>query len=73
MKLTENGDNVTLEMSRGDWDNLLVAVGIAAGVSSHDADKTAFWNWIDFANRLNATNPRFRQYEVPEEFKVKRP
>jgi len=69
MKLTEKGDTVTLEMTRGDYDNLLIAVGIAAGVSAHDPDKTVFWMWIDFANRLNATNPRFAQYEVPEEFR----
>jgi len=73
MKLTEKGDTVTLEMSRGDWENLLTATGIAAGVAAQDTDKKVFWHWIDFANRLNATNPRFAQYEVPEEFKVKRP
>jgi hypothetical protein len=69
MKLTQIGDTITLEMTRGDWENLLVAVGIAAGVSSRDPDKTLFWHWIEFSNRLNATNPRFTQYEVPEEFK----
>jgi hypothetical protein len=63
MKLTEKGDTVTLEMTRGDYHNLLVAVGIAAGVSWHDKDKTMFCHWINFANELNASNPRFTQYE----------
>jgi alpha-L-fucosidase len=69
MKLTEKGDTVTLEMTRGDWENLLRAVGIAAGVSSHDPDKTVFWHWIDFANRLNADIPGFVPHAVPEGFK----
>jgi len=69
MKYTENGDTVTLEMTRGDYENLLVAVGIAAGVAHQDANKQHFWNWIDFANRLNAGNPRFTLYEVPEDFR----
>jgi peroxiredoxin family protein len=57
MKLTENGDKVTLEMARGDWDNLLIAVTIAAGVSAHDPDKTVFQGWIDLANRLKEARP----------------
>jgi hypothetical protein len=73
MTLTEKGDTVTLEMSRGDWHNLLRAVGIAVAVSSDDPDKTVCWHWIHFANELKATNPRFTQYKVPEEFKVPRP
>lgn len=57
MKLTEKGDTVTLEMSPGDYDNLLIAVTIAAGVSAHDPDKTVFQGWIDLANRLKAARP----------------
>jgi hypothetical protein len=55
MKLIENGPMVTLEMTRGDWQNLLAAVGIAAGVAAQDTDKEMFRHWIDFASRLNAT------------------
>ena len=67
MKYTEKGDTITLEMSRGDYENLLLAMGIAAGAAS---DKKAFWTWIQFANRLCAGNPHFIQYEIPEEFKA---
>ena len=66
MKYTEKGDTVTLEMTRGEYENLLLAMGIAAGSAS---DKKAFWRWIEFANRLNAGNQNFIPYEIPEEFK----
>ena len=68
MTYSENGHTVTLEMTRGEYENLLLAMGIAAGSAS---DKKAFWRWIEFANRLNAGNPNFMPYEIPEEFKSK--
>lgn len=61
MKLTEKGDTVTLEITRGDWQNLLAAVGIAAGLAAQDTDKEMFRHWIDFANRLNAANPKVKR------------
>jgi hypothetical protein len=45
MKFTENGDTVTLEMTRAEYAHLLVATGIAAGAAS---DKKAFWGWMEF-------------------------
>jgi hypothetical protein len=70
MKYTEKGDTVTLEMSRADYGNLLLSIGIAAGTAS---DKKAFWGWMQFVNELNTGNPQFRPYEIPEEFKVAHP
>ena len=67
MKYTENGDTITIQMSRLDYDTLLVMLGMATGVASRDA---LMWRCIDFVNRLNAGNPRFIPYEIPEEFKV---
>ena len=73
MKYTENGDTVTLEMTRGEYEHLLLATGIATGVASRDTDKKTFWEWIDFANRLNTGNPRYIPYEIPDEFKAAHP
>ena len=67
MKYTEKDDTITLEMSRGDYNHLLLALGMAAGLAS---DKPTFWKWIEFTNRLNAGNPHFTPYEIPDEFKT---
>lgn len=67
MMYSEKGDTVTLEMSRADYGNLLIAIGIAAGSAS---DKKAFWGWMQFVNQLNAGNPHFTAYQIPEEFKT---
>lgn len=69
MTYSEKGDQVVLEMSREDFQRLVLLTGFAAGVASREGDKKTFWGWIDFANRLNATNPRYTPYEIPEEFR----
>ncbi len=67
MKYIENGETVTLEMTRDDYGNLLIALGIAT-CSARD-EKTQ-WAWIRFINELNAGNPSFTPYEIPEEFQT---
>jgi len=67
---TENGDTVTLEMTRDDYDHLLLMLGAAAGRASQDRDKTTLWRYLDFTNRLLAGSPRFRPYRIPDEFKA---
>jgi ribosomal protein L25 (general stress protein Ctc) len=70
MTYTEHADGVTLQMTHDDFATLLLALGYAhlatirsgAGAAS---DRSSFWRWIEFANRLNATNPNFTQYEIP--------
>lgn len=69
MSYTENGDTITLQVSREDYDRLLLALGMAAACARRDLDESAFWSLIDLANRLNTGNPRFTEYEIPEEFK----
>jgi hypothetical protein len=69
MKYTANGDTVTLEMTQGEYARLLVAIGIATGVTARDGDEKTVWSWVDFANRLNTGNPNFIPYEIPDESK----
>jgi len=64
----EDGDTITLEMNRADYDIFLCILGAAAGRASQNRDKTMFWLWLDFTNRLLAGSPRFRPYQIPEEF-----
>jgi hypothetical protein len=66
MKYTEKGDTVTLEMSRAEYSNLLIAIGIAAGSAT---DRQVFWGWMQFVNELNETNPQFTPYQIPEDFR----
>jgi len=73
MKYTEHGDTITLEMSRDDYEGLLLMLGFAAGAASRKGELHTYWRWIDFVNRLNDGNPRFTPYEIPEEFKGARP
>jgi len=61
------GGQVTLVMSEGDYENLLLALGIAAGATG--GDKRMFWRWIELVNRLNAGNPQFTPYQIPVEFR----
>ena len=67
MSYSEKGDVITLEMSRADYNQLLIAMGMAAGLAS---ERKFFWHWIDFANRMNTGNPHFIPYEIPEEFRA---
>lgn len=66
---TRQGDQVTLEMSGDDFDQLLMILGYAAGSAHRDRELLTFYAWLDFTNRLNATNPSFTPYEIPEEYK----
>jgi hypothetical protein len=68
MTYREDGPRITLEMSIEEWEELVIMTGFAAGASR---DRDMFWRWIDFANRLNATNARFKPYELPKEYKGK--
>lgn len=63
---SRDGDVVTLRMSADDYANLLLALGIAAGSRARDGP-----GWLALAlalaNRLNAGNPQWTPYEIPEE------
>ena len=54
---------VTLVMSEGDYDSVLLALAIAAATAL--GDKRMFCQWIELVNRLNAGNPQFTPYEIP--------
>ena len=68
MKYTQEEDRVTLEMTRADYNQLLYLLGAAAAGMRRQSER-AFWDAIKFANRMNATNPAFTLYEIPEEYR----
>jgi hypothetical protein len=56
-------------MSRDDFDRLTLMLGFALGGALRDSDRRQFYAWLAFVNELNATNPDFTPYEIPEEFR----
>jgi hypothetical protein len=69
MKYTRNGENVTLEMTQEDYERLTIILGYAVGGLRATGKEAEFWEWIDFVNRLNAGNPDFTPYTIPEQAK----
>jgi hypothetical protein len=62
----ETAETVVLSMTHQDYNALLLALGFAAGRAD---DKPMFWRLIGLVNRLNAGNPHFTPYEIPEAFR----
>lgn len=51
---------VTLTMSKNDYNSLLFALGVATGASSYEAARLK--SFLELINRLNAGNPNFTPY-----------
>jgi hypothetical protein len=66
---TQQGERVTLDMTRDDYDKLMLMLGYATGAANMAGELTLFWSWLRLANELNNGNPNFRPYEIPEEFR----
>ena len=66
MKYSEQGDRVTLEMLREEFETLLMIAGTGIGAASK-GNRALFWRWLDFINQLNTGNPHFTPYEIPQE------
>lgn len=69
MTYTQQGDRVTLEMTRDDYERLLIMIGFACGAALRNGDRSQLYRWLEFANDMNAGNPAFLPYEIPEEFR----
>jgi hypothetical protein len=68
MTYTQQGERVTLEMTRDDYDRLMIMLGYACGASRARSEISLFWSWLRFTNELNNGNPNFTPYEIPPEF-----
>lgn len=67
MGYSRRGEKVSLELTSDEYDQLLLILGYALGARMHDHGHDATWDrWLVFVNNLNAGNPRFVPYEVPE-------
>jgi hypothetical protein len=54
-------------MSTKDYQRLMLILGTRLGQAKPDK----FWEIIEFVNEMNAQNPDFRPYAVPQEEKDK--
>lgn len=66
MIYTEKGDSITIEMTRNDYEQLMLILGYACGAASAK-NPAIFYTWLAFVNDLNATNPNFTPREIPAE------
>ena len=65
---TRQGEKITLEFDNvKEYEELLMLVGYAAAAAQHSGDRKMYLRWLNFANRLNATNPKFKPHQLPEE------
>jgi hypothetical protein len=64
MSYREENGQVVLTMSREDWQNLLMTLGIAAGALDPESPMLA--RVFQLVNRLNQGNPNYTPYEVAE-------
>ena len=67
MTYSRIGDKVTLEMPPQDYDLLMMSLGYAMGITLQDPI-TAYCI-LDLVNRMNAGNPSFIPYEIPEQYR----
>jgi hypothetical protein len=84
MTYTEKADRVTLEMSREEFARLMYELGFGLsaainerstyevhtgfGLSAAITGKTQLFRHLRLVNQLNAGNPHFQPYEIPENF-----
>lgn len=62
---SRRGDRVVLNMSRDDWDRLLMMMGFAMRVMLGRGDNPD--GILALVNRLNQGNPNFTPYEITPE------
>jgi len=64
--VTIQGDRVSLDMTRDQYDSLMTMLGFALGaVMAQMDDRELFYSWLRFHNELNNGRPDFIPYEIP--------
>jgi len=59
-----DGETVTLTMSRDDYDELLMCLGIAIR-AANEPRPALFLSRLALTNRLNIGNPGYTPYQIP--------
>lgn len=66
MSYSEKGDRIHLDLSREQYGELMLAMGILAGEAARYGDNASFWRRMRLANAINEGNPHWTPYEIPE-------
>lgn len=69
MPYSRDGEKITLTMTSDEYSQLLFMLGVSACESNKPGDRTIFYRYNAFMNHLNAGNPDFTPYEIPEEYR----
>ena len=64
MTYTRQANEVILQMTVVDYERLLMMLGFAIGAATRDGPVR--WDWVQFVNGMNRTNPEFTPYELPK-------
>ncbi len=67
IQFKRENDVITITMSVENYDRVLMTLGFTAGCVKNAGDEPAFWSIIRLCNDLNAGNPQYTPYEIPEE------
>jgi hypothetical protein len=59
----------TFTLTRDQYDQLLIALGMAAGTAHSQNNKHLFMSLLRLANEINKNNPNWQPYDVPPERK----
>ncbi len=62
----ENGQ-ITLVMSEANYCRILLALGMVTGLAHRVGEIQEFYGVLRLTNDLNAGNPQYTPYEIPEE------
>jgi hypothetical protein len=68
MAYKREGDTITLAMTLtpGQWQELIFALGVAAGVHMKEGNDGMFRSLVQLVNEMNVGNPDFVPYETSE-------
>ena len=69
MTYNRDGEKITLAMTSDEYLQLLLILGYALGARYAEGDRDGFYKWIAFVNSLNAENPHFTPYEIPDAYR----
>jgi hypothetical protein len=68
MTYTRDEDLITITMDSADYANLIVITGYAVGSAFKEGEMKMAYGFVRFINELNATNPAYIPYEIPEKY-----
>ncbi len=67
MAFRREGDDIYLKLTADQYDMVLVALGMAAGLAARENHPKGYRCWLRVADEINEGNPQWQPYNVPED------